>query len=366
MKSETKSMRSGLLAAGIVGALCAAGAPALAQGGFAAGVAPYEAMDTLSGAGTGGPGAGYVALDRARGAAGGDPFASPTGDPFAAPGGDPFAGGATPYGAAPYGATPYGAAPAATPYGAGPAAGAAFFDPAVAGAYAGEDIGFAGFAPGFAPGAPGAAPYQPPQIPKVTAIYGDRVVCRVTGQMLEDAYEVPIYQTFSGQYYDDGINGLDYQANDNKFTNVRLVEDYMSPEAHMVKSRLIQGLEVLESMKPNEFALVPVASTDPLAGVPKMLELEEERDEKLLTWARRFLQDFRANPEEEETGNWVFYRTHMPPPPFPPFINVPANFFPPFEEIPPSPEELQQQQQQRQGGREGGFGDSGVGNAAYF
>ncbi len=280
--------------------------PALvaAQGGFA-GIADPAALDTLSGGSVGG-GAGFV--DRARGAA--DPFAAPGGDPFAAPGADPFGGGGDPFGGGgdPFGGggDPFGGG-GANPFGGGadPFGGGAFAQP-------GQQQGF-----------------QAPQIPKVEAVYGTRVICRVTGQMLEDASKVRVLDTFRDSYYDDGKTGMDYKANDFVYTNVTLRDDVMSPESHLVMSRILQGLRSLESVQPNEFFNVLVASTDPLASVPQMVDLERERDEKLGRWAEKFLQDFRVDPSESEVQGWDFYSVHIPEPPLPPTSSIPAAFFPP-------------------------------------
>lgn len=295
----TKSSGLNALARAAAAAMLALPALAAAQGGFA-GIADPTAMDTLSGGSVGGP---SFAVDRARGVAadpfgggGGDPFATPAGDPFATPAGDPFGGG---------GGDPFGGGAGA--FGADPFGGGA---------------GFAGQPGGF----------QAPQIPKIQAIYGTRVICRVTGEMLDDAVTVPVFDTFRDSYYDDGKTAMDLKANDFTYTNVTLKDDAMSPEAHLVLSRIVQGLRSLEDLPPNEFYSVLVASSDPLAGVPQMLDLERERDDKLGRWAEKFLEEFRIDPSESTKVGWDFYETYMPPPPVPPFKDVPAGFFPPNAE----------------------------------
>ncbi len=300
-----------VLGAGILGgmALLALSGEAFAQGGFA-GLADPAALDTLSGASTGpGGGAGYV--DRARGVAANDPFA----DPFGGGGADPFGGGGF-------------AGGGADPFGGGGFAGGG--DPFGGGGFAGGGDPFGGGAFGAQPGQQG---FQAPQIPKVEAVYGTRVVCRVTGQMLDDAVKVRVLDTFRDTYYDDGKTGMDYKANDFVYTNVTLRDDVMSPEAHLVMTRIIQGLRSLEAVEPNDFFNVLVASTDPLAGVPQMVDLERDRDEKLGRWAEKFLQDFRVDPSESDVQGWDFYETYMPTPPLPPLKDIPAAFFPPNADV---------------------------------
>lgn len=328
---------AGLLAASAIAALLISnGTPARAQGGFAGGIADPGSMDALSGASTG-PSGGY-ALDRARDVAGGgsDPFAAGPadgGDPFgggAAPGGDPFGGGAAP------GGDPFGGAggppggeidPAIT--GGDPFGGAGGFggDPfGGAGGFGGDPFGGAG---GFG-GQPGGG-FNIPQIPEVKAIYGTRVICHVTGEMLDDAYEVSILESFKDSYHDDGKTGMDYKAGDLTWTDVKQDDTtYMSAEAHLVKTRLIQGLRKLEDLPTNVFSGSLVLSAEPLTeGVATVVEKEEEKDKFLESWSQKFLQDFRVDPAKAERA-WDFYQTYLPPPPVPPDRNVPSNFYPPF------------------------------------
>ncbi|MDK2973136.1 MAG: hypothetical protein PWP23_2891 [Candidatus Sumerlaeota bacterium] len=330
--------------------------PALssAQGGFATGFADFEAMDTLNSGSTGAGGTGQLALDRARGVAGGG--SSYGADPFGAP-----ASGGTTYGADPFGAPAGGgAAYSADPFGAAGGGGAA---------YSADPFGGA---------VPGAGTYQPPSaysagvvqgIPKVVAIYGERVICPVTGNIISDAVEVPVFQTYVDQYYDDGANGLDYKANDQIYTNVTLVTDRMDPEAHLVKTRLIQGLRTLERLEPNAFFNIPVSSTDPLAGVPQVIDLEEDRDKKLADWADRFLNEFRVNPEAG-TGEWDFFETYMPVPPYPPLEPIPGNFYPPFDSK-EAEEAAAKAEEDAQGGLAGRVGTDAIepnagASSAYF
>ncbi|MBI5154879.1 hypothetical protein HZA57_06550 [Candidatus Poribacteria bacterium] len=276
---------------------------ALAQGGFAGGIADPASLDTLSGASTGSA-AGNIALDRARA------LQQPGGaqDPF---GPDPGAGGGDPFGSG------GGGAAGGPPGGGGGLPG-----------FGGGDGG--GFGAAFGGGAldnqPGGGGLN---LPKVSALYGTRIYCRVTGEMLNDAHEVQISAAFKNQYYDDGVHGMDAVANDLKFTNVSVRRDVMSPEAGLVRTRVIRALETAELLEPHDFFNVRVASTDPLADVPKMLQLEQDRDEKLKTWAEHFLRDFRVDPDGTDQGNWDFYETYLVPPPRVPESLIPASFFPP-------------------------------------
>ncbi|MDX1972548.1 MAG: hypothetical protein SFY68_08470 [Candidatus Sumerlaeia bacterium] len=271
---------------------------AVSAQGFAGGfVADPAALDTLNSGGGGFNS--QTALNNANAAAGGfggapaDPFAV-SGDPFGAAPGAGFPG-------APGGGFPGGGFPG------GPA------QP------------FSGF------GAP-AQPIQPqaaPIIPSVKGIFGDRVICPVTGQMLEDASEVSFLNTFVNEYSDDGKTLLDFKPGDGTYTNARLVENFMSPEAMLVKTRALRNLEILEAYKPYEFASVLVASTDPLRNVPNMQDLEELRDSKLELWANDFLTRFRVDPTKATEENSIFYQSFMPDPPRTPRAQLPPAFIPP-------------------------------------
>jgi hypothetical protein len=315
-----------------------------AQGGFATGFASPDAMDAWN-AQSVGAGTGQLALDRARGVAGGGGGFS---DPWAQGGGgfaDPYSfggGGAFP--------PPGGGFGPADPYSS---------DPAMFGADPSMGFGFPGGGPMYAGGQPAFGAGVVATIPKVIAIYGERVICPVTKKILKDADEVPVFQTFVDSYYDDGQTGMDYKANDGVYTNVTLVTDQMDPEAHLVKTRLIRGLAILEELEPNFFFGVPVSSTDPLAGVPQVLDLEDARDVKLRQWAERFLNDFRVDPDAG-AGSWKFHPTFLPPPPFPPLENLPANFRPAFA----SKEEKAEQERQQRLGVRPGQGQQGQGGLA--
>jgi hypothetical protein len=281
----------------LAGAFALACGQAMGQGGFA-GIADPESLDTLSGQSVGGGGTGQLALDRARGLQAGDPFGGgATTDPFGGPS-DGFGAPGDPFAAGP------GGAPQQVDFGFndefGPATGIA--DPGGAGA-----TGLA--------------------VPTFKAIYGTRYTCRITGQILDDARQVSILASAKESYYDDGETAGDAEANDLTFTNVQFDESLISPEAHLVKTRLIRALQWAENRPAHEFFNVVVASTDPLANVPSVLDLEAERDDKISVWAKRFLRDYRVDPDAPD-GVWEFSQSFMPPPPRVPTLDLPSTFLP--------------------------------------
>lgn len=325
------ALAAGLACGLTLAGLLALGAAAQAQGGFATGyVADPFATDALNGGSvTGGLNASPF-LDRANAVAG-------NGNPFA-PAGDPFAAGAAvdPFGAPAGGAFP-GAAGGFNGEGGGfPGAAGGF--PGAAGGFNGGPGGFPGAQGGFGPG--GGPAFAPPP-PTVTAIYGQRITCVVTGKLIADASVVRVLQSeAAANYADDGKTNKDSVANDNIFTNVTDNKtEFISPEAHLLKSRVISALRYAADRRPNEFFLtVDVASTDPLADdrVPQLLDLETERDSYLTAWSDRFLSGYR---KDGEAGGWEFYPTYLPPPPTPPTtqegvpIDIPAGFVPPDEKF---------------------------------
>ncbi len=366
---------STVLSAGALLAL-AASAPAQVGGGF---VADPQSLDTLSGGPVGG-GSNFNAINRAQSAAnqanaspfgqppGGDPFAAnvpPGGDPFAQPGGDPFA-------------QPPGGDPFAQPFGGDPFANDPFANDPFAQPGAGQ------------PGIP-----QPPAT--LTAWGGERIICHRTGEILQDAREISILATMQGNYYDDGENGNDAVADDNIYTNITVNTGFLSPEAHVVKTKLIETLRYVSppsddlstiginqaltqdlqsvgiqrdpelrrfilrprqsiemtyfnNLTPMQFSGVRVATTEPTSPLPKLNDLEREQDEKLRAWGDRFLRDFRMNPDDFTSE---FYPTFLPPPPRAPNIPLPVNFTPN-----PLPEDGE--------GQFGGGGRGGVGAEGYY
>jgi hypothetical protein len=271
--------------------------------------APTDAMDTLNSAPTGG--GGFDAIGRAESAvasanAPADPFGAPSADPF----GNPAGAGGDPFGA-----------PAANPFGASEGGGA---DPFGAPTPGGDPFG--------APnpfGAPGAAPggFIQAAVAQATlsAWGGERLICHRTGQVLQDAREINILASMVGSYYDDGKQGNDAVAGDNIYTNIIISREHLSPEAHLIKTRLVQTLQYASELTPKNFNLVRVATTEPLSDLPKEVDLERERDKALGDWAQRFLSEYRKVPDQMDGE---FYPTYMPPPPQAPNIPLPSNFSP--------------------------------------
>ncbi|MCC6546769.1 hypothetical protein IT570_06325 [Candidatus Sumerlaeota bacterium] len=260
--------------------------------------APPEAMDTLSGSSTG---VGGLGIDRARQVAGdaNAASASPFGEMQAVDGGSPF--GAPP--AAGDGGNPFGAPGGTNAFGEPTGGGNPFGDP------------YAGLAP--------AAAYAAPAT--LSAWGGERIVAHGTGQVLQDARVISILATAQGNYFDDGKNGNDATAGDNIYTNITINDDYISPEAQLVKTKIIQTLAYTSDQKAQTFFQVPVTSTEPTSPLPKVSELEERRDVKLTQWMTSPLAQFRVNPDDKESE---FYPTYLPPPPRAPNIPLPVSFTP--------------------------------------
>lgn len=226
---------------------------------------------------------------------------------------------------------------------------------------------------GGAPGAPGA-PGGFPTIPSFTGIGGQRVVSALNrSRVLQDARQVRITQlaiaslTGDGRYYDDGVSGNDAAPGDGIYTNVSLSDDYIAPDEFAIKTRLLNLMRAVEgvdgapdagggrtqaeipsisylsagatsrgSRKPirsvtrsrglmtaQEFFGVAVATNDPVTTLPRLVDLEKKRDEKLKDWADRFLRDFRVNPESLTSP---FIPAWLPFPPKAPSLPLPATF----------------------------------------
>jgi hypothetical protein len=328
--------------AAAVGLLAALSTPEVAaQGGFATGFADPAAMNELNQMGGATPGT--FGIDRARAVAQGDPFGAQAGDPFGSQGGfagdpafgDPFAAGGQP-GFADGGFGPGG------------------FDPG----------GFGPAGPGFGPQQPQA--YRPP--PTVTAYYGERIICPLTGQLLQDAVEVSVLADQVQQnYFDDGTQGGDFLEGDGIWSNVTVRNDLIAPEAALVKTRMVRALEISESLAPEQFFFeIRVASTDALSNLPQVIDLEAQRDEKLMDWAPQFLNRFRINPDDPDPMNWEFREAYVPPPPALPETPLPPNFRPPVSG-PFTAAEFEQYRQSLTGGSSGGgrsSGGSGGGSAS--
>ncbi|MCC5877806.1 MAG: hypothetical protein JJU11_16420 [Candidatus Sumerlaeia bacterium] len=258
---------------------------AYAQGG--AFMPPLDAMDELNQAPVGGGGAFGGAVDRARGAA------NQTQGGFGAEG----AGGA---------------------FGPGGVGGGDFVDP------------YGGFG---MPQQQQFTPYVPP--PTVRAWGGERVVQFTPDpdrdindyereDILADAREIRVLATGQGAYPNVVRDG-----NEDVFTNIVIRRDYISPEAGVVRTRMIQTLRFMSSLNPREFTLVRVATTDPISPFPLMLDLEAEQDERLQQWFEDFMEPYLNLEDDGE--DFTLVRSFVAPPPMAPNIPLPANFNPATE-----------------------------------
>jgi hypothetical protein len=299
---------------------------AFAQAGFA----PLDAMDELNAAPVGGGGAFGGAVDRARGVTNMTQGGFGANDPFGAEGG----GGMVD-----------------SPFGPGGGA----FGP---GGFGPNAFGPNAFGPG---GQPGVQAYVPPAT--VRAWGGERVVQfnpdpevdiqdYLPSDILADAREIRVLATAQGNYPNVVKIG-----NDDVFTNIRVRRDYISPEAHVVRTRLITTLEFMSTLNPREFALVRVATTEPTSPFPKMIDLEAEQDLRLEQWLNDFMAPYLRT--DEESGEVSLVPTFLAPPPLTPNIPLPLNFN-------PSTEAPAGQDQQGGQGIPGGFGGGQFGGDGMF
>lgn len=279
---------------------------ALAQGaGF---TAPLDAMDELSGAPVGGGGAvvGTGAIDRARGVAQPGQQQQP---------------------------------------GFQPGMPGMMMDPGMEG-----EFGMMGFGYGMQQQQQQA--YVPPAT--VRAWGGERVIQYhpdpdvaihdyLDDDILADAREIRILQTAEGSYPNVVTVGTDEIRQ-----NINLRRDYISPEAHVVRTRLVQTLRYMSMLNPREFTFVRVATTEPLSPLPKMIDLEAEQDERLTQWMEDFMAPFVLPREEGEEYELV--PSFLAPPPRAPNLPLPSNFRPETEA-----------QEEQEGGQPGMMGGAGPG-----
>mgnify|MGYP001391775830 FL=1 len=283
-----------------LGAMMMLLAPAAwSQGGFV-GLAPPDAMDTVSGMSVGGGGAGNVALDRARGLQQPGMMGMPGGGPGPMPG--PM------------------------------------------------------FPGGMFPGDPGQA-YQPPEalepvIPTISVLVGTRVRDAVTKELLDEPVELKVPETEKGNFYDDGTHG-DVMANDGKFAMVEFADDVLGEGSQRAKEQMVKALVVAEDLTPLEFYGFTIMGTDQRTPQPRekawqmipdpkggpgfvLAEVETERpvempnyrewrnarDAKVKNdWSARFLRNYRVNPDDIRSE---FYHLYIPHPPQPPEVRPPV------------------------------------------
>jgi len=182
--------------------------------------------------------------------------------------------------------------------------------------------------------------------------------------ILADAREIRILQTAEGSYPNVVTVGTEEIRQ-----NINLRRDYISPEAHVVRTRLVQTLRYMSQLNPRDFTFVRVATTEPLSPLPKMIDLEAEQDERLAQWMEDFMAPFTFPRDEEDEFELV--PSFLAPPPRAPNIPLPSNFRPETEEVEEQPEGGQPGMMGGAGGPgfEGGFeggGPMGGASSRYF
>ncbi len=165
---------------------------------------------------------------------------------------------------------------------------------------------------GGQPMAPVATP-APPPVRQILVLTGQRVTCKVTGQLLEDIHYEYRPEVEKSNFYDDGQQGGDLQANDNIWTNFTEFNDVLSPEANRFKLIYLRLLSICENTNPLEFFRIPVATDEPLTPLPLLSAEEANRDKTFLQeWHKRFLALYRVDPDDPMSD---FYPIFVPSPP---------------------------------------------------
>ncbi|HPB32358.1 MAG TPA: hypothetical protein PLB62_12955 [Candidatus Sumerlaeota bacterium] len=184
----------------------------------------------------------------------------------------------------------------------------------------------------YGPGPTNMQPTPPPTpTPKmIRVVTGSRVVCAVSGQLLEDTIYRDVPEADKDMFYDDGTHG-DEVASDGTYTNITIRDDVMSPDSHKVLVKLLRLLENIEMAEPIDFFRLDVVALDPLTSLPHNINEEEERDLKLTEWNDRFLQGFRTNQNVPESP---FFPLYVPSPPSYPSLPLPPGFEPALEATP--------------------------------
>lgn len=191
----------------------------------------------------------------------------------------------------------------------------------------GMGMGIGEMEPGIGMGRQQAEPTPPPTpTPEmVRVLAGSRVVCAVTGKLLEDTvYRQVEKANLEGNFFDDGTHG-DQEAGDGTYTNITTIDNVMSPDAHAILVRVLKMLKIIEDTEPMDFFRLDAVSYDPLSDLPMNITEEQDRDIKLTEWNDRFLQMFRTDENDPRSE---FYQLYVPPPVSMPNLPLPQGFQP--------------------------------------
>jgi len=160
-----------------------------------------------------------------------------------------------------------------------------------------------------------------PAVKQILVLTGERVICHVTAQLLEDIHYEYRPEAEKKQFYDDGTHG-DLVPNDNIYTNYAERNDVLSPEANRLKLIYLRMLQLCEDTNPLDFFRIPVATEEPLSPLPRMSDEENDRDQTFLgEWHKRFLELYRLDPENSKSDFYPIFvpnpprRPELPPPP---------------------------------------------------
>ncbi len=189
------------------------------------------------------------------------------------------------------------------------------------------------YAFGPAVNAPGyVAQPTPTPAPMARVLTGERVYSHLEfgtspPELLQDAeiIQLPLVPNeLKKQYFDDGTHG-DVKANDNIWSYVTQRNDVMSPEEFVILNRILAALSTNEDTDPSAFFRLPVATDEALSLLPKVMDLQGRRDEKITEWNTRVLAVFRKNKDDTTSEFWPVF---IPPPPTAPRIEIPFGFNP--------------------------------------
>lgn len=130
------------------------------------------------------------------------------------------------------------------------------------------------------------------EVPKITVIEGEVVICRVTGKVLEEPVKKRVPLTERDRY-----DELDEQGE--IFGNITIVDDkYISPEANMYRRRVVDIVDQAMQMDALQFSGEFAAAITDRSVLENIYELELTQVDILSEFRHKELQPYRVDPDD--------------------------------------------------------------------
>ncbi len=146
--------------------------------------------------------------------------------------------------------------------------------------------------------------------PKVTLIHGNVVICRVSGDVLEEPRrtEIPLTEA-------EGYEVLDEE--EEIYGDITVIDDkYISPAVNIYRRRIVDQVDQAMQIDPLQFEGIIAASLEDRSALKNRYEIEINQMEILSEFRQKELEEFRVDPDDPYSEFHPVYfpeKPSMPP-----------------------------------------------------